>query len=366
MSSLLDRDLLRLHWQKNRALRALPCVLPIACCLAAGIRYGNPQAGMVAASGAFSVGFGAFQMLGTSRAATMLGATLGMAVSALGGSLVGHRGSPGTILNAAWAGFGGGMLLSLGPGASWVGQKWAIVAIVASGYPTGTFGEAFARSGMILAGGALQTLFMLAVWRLRFPAGELDHDPFQGFLPGVRTLWDNLTMRSEFFRYALRLGLTLGLAAELARWWRLPNGYWVPMTALLVLKPDFQQTFRRGVERVLGTFAGAALASLLVHALRLDHVTMGALIVFFAWLGYTLINVNYAVYAVFLTAYIVFLLDFGGLTPALVVTHRTLNTALGGGVALLAYATVLLARKAKKEAPGTNNPKPQATAGSSM
>ena len=140
----------------------------------------------------------------------------------------------------------------------------------------------------------------------------------------------------------MRQGATLGLGAELARLLVLPNGYWVPMTALLVLKPDFRQTFHRGLERVVGTLAGAALASLLVHAIHLDPFTMGCLIVFFAWLGYTLVNVNYAVYAVFLTAYIVFLLDFGGLTPAVVVTHRALNTALGGGLALLSYVTVLL------------------------
>ena len=348
MASLLDQDLLRLHWQKNRALRALPCVVPIACCLGAGVHYGSPLAGMVAASGAFSVGFGAFQNLGKSRVATMLGATLGMAVSTLGGSLVGHRGSPGTILNAAWAGFGGGMLLSLGPGSSWVGQQWAIVAIVASGYPVG-MELAFGRAELILAGGVLQTLFMLGVWRLRFPAGESEEDPFEGFLPAVRTLRANLTPRAETFRYAVRQGATLGLGAELARLLVLPNGYWVPMTALLVLKPDFRQTFRRGLERVVGTLAGAALATLLVHTVHLDPLTMGGLIVFFAWLGYTLVNVNYAVFAVFLTAYIVFLLDFGGLTPAVVVTHRALNTALGGGLALLSYVTVLIGRRRESE-----------------
>ena len=344
MNPLLDRDLLRLHWQKHRALRALPCAVPIACCLGLGIYHGRPLAGMVAASGAFSIGFGAFQTLGRSRVATMLGATFGMGVSALGGSLVGHRGSPGTILNAAWAGFGGGMLLALGPGSSWVGQQWGIVAIVASGYPVG-MEEALGRAGLIFAGGALQTLFMVGVWRLRYPAGESEQDPFQGFLPAVRTLWENLTPRAETFRYAVRQGATLGLGAELARLLALPNGYWVPMTALLVLKPDFRQTFRRGLERVVGTLAGAGLATLLVHTLHLNPYTMGFLIVLFAWLGYALVNVNYAVYAVFLTAYIVFLLDFGGLTPVAVVMHRAVNTALGGGLALLSYVTVLIGRR---------------------
>ena len=37
-----------------------------------------------------------------------------------------------------------------------------------------------------------------------------------------------------------------------------------------------------------------------------------------------------------------FLLDFGGLSTSVVVARRTVNTALGGGLALLSYATVLL------------------------
>jgi hypothetical protein len=268
-----------------------------------------------------------------------------MAVSALGGSLVGHSGSPGTIVNAALAGFGGGMLLALGPGSSWIGQQCAILAIVASGYPVG-FDASLVRALLILAGGGLQTLFMLAVWRLRFPAGDLtEDDPFEGFLPALRTLRANLTTHSDVLRFAVRQGLTLAAAAELARPTGLPNGYWVPMTALLVLKPDFRQTFRRGVERVAGTLAGAALATLLVHSLRLDQATTGALIVLFAWLGYTLINVNYAIYAIFLTTYIVFLLDFGGLSAGVVVTHRAFNTALGGCLALLSYATMLIRRQ---------------------
>ena len=339
----LFQDLLTWQWQKRRAVRAIPCVFTIAVCLAVGLILGRPDGGMVAAGGAMSVGFGAFQFLGQSRRAPMLWSTLGMAVSALGGSVVGHAG-PGWLFNGAWAGFGAGLLLALGPGASWIGQQCAIVALVASGYPAGAE-VALARAALILAGGGLQTVVMVGVWKLRFPAtNPAEKDPFEGGRPALRTLWNALTPSSAAFHYAVRLSATLTAATAVQHFSALPNGYWVPMTALIVLKPDFQQTFFRGVERVIGTVVGAGLATLLVHALRLDLATIGMLVVMFAWLGYTLINVNYAVYAVFLTAYIVFLLDFGGLSTHVVALHRTVNTALGGGLALLSYATLLLSR----------------------
>ena len=93
-----------------------------------------------------------------------------------------------------------------------------------------------------------------------------------------------------------------------------------------------------------GTIVGATLATLLVRTFRLDPVAIASLIALFAWLAYSLVNVNYGLFAIFLTAYIVFLLDFAGLSTQVVVAHRTLNTALGGGLALLSYSTVLLRR----------------------
>ena len=73
-------------------------------------------------------------------------------------------------------------------------------------------------------------------------------------------------------------------------------------------------------------------------------MTVALFIALFAWLAYSLVNVNYGLFAIFLTAYIVFLLDFAGLSARVVVAHRTLNTVLGGGLALLSYSTVLLRR----------------------
>ena len=339
---MLNRLPASFQWPQHRARAALPCMISIAVCLAAGLFWGNSLAGMVAASGAFSVGMGSFQLLGRSRVAPMMWATLGMAVSTLGGSLIGHAGVAGTIFNAAWAGFGGGMLLALGTGAWWIGLQCGIFAIVAGGYPVG--GElAATRAVFILAGGLLQTLFMTGYWRLRATIHpEEAQDPFPGFPSALPVLWGALRERGEVFQYAIRQALTLAVAAELARYLDLANGYWVPMTVLIVLKPGFKETIQRGLERVAGTLLGAALATLLVHTFKLEPVTMAVLVVLFAWFSYALLNVNYALFAIGLTGYIVFLLDFGGLSTQAVVARRTVNTALGGGLALLSYCTVLL------------------------
>jgi hypothetical protein len=342
-------EVTRLHWTQWRARQSLPCVLTIAIALAAGIAAGRPAVGMIAASGAMSVGFGAFQRLGRSRVAPMLWASIGMSVSAMGGSFVGHSG-PGAMFNAFVAGFGGGLLLEVSPGAGWVGLQCGIAALVASGYPAGA-GLAFSRALLILAGGLAQTGVVFLFWRLGAVGRvKVDADPYPGVAKMLSILRNILVHRDTAFRFSARRGLTLAVGAGIAHYAHLPNGYWAPMTALLVLRTDFQQTFHRGVARVVGTLAGAVLANALVVELRPGLVTVAALVALFAWLGYSLINVNYGVFAICLTSYIVFLLAVAGLPPHEVIAHRSLNTALGGALALLSYAYLLLPGKPKAAA----------------
>jgi hypothetical protein len=72
----------------------------------------------------------------------------------------------------------------------------------------------------------------------------------------------NLTLGSIACRHAIRLAVAATVALALARALRLPHGYWVPLTALWLLRPDFGSTFTRGVQRYAGTTAGAVLATL--------------------------------------------------------------------------------------------------------
>ncbi len=56
--------------------------------------------------------------------------------------------------------------------------------------------------------------------------------------------------------------------------------------------------------------------------------------VLFAWLAYATLNVNYAIFAVFITGYIVFMLSLAQMPGAEIAHRRVLCTALGGAIAL--------------------------------
>src|SRR5438270_10192654 len=151
------RDTLTVNWAASRAWTSLPCTVAIALALVAGLAFGRPIIGMMAASGAMSVGFGSFQRLGRSRYAPMLWASIGMAVCTASGSLA-SRHPIGLALNAAAVGLLYGLMTAVSGGSAWISLQCAIFALVATGYPAAPTMVA-ERALLILGGGLLQLLF---------------------------------------------------------------------------------------------------------------------------------------------------------------------------------------------------------------
>jgi hypothetical protein len=78
------------NWN-NQTFRAdLILILPIAVCLGIGLWLHHPAAGMIAAVGAMTVGFGAKQSIDESRLLPMLFVSFGMAFAAFLGVVIGH------------------------------------------------------------------------------------------------------------------------------------------------------------------------------------------------------------------------------------------------------------------------------------
>ena len=150
----------------------------------------------------------------------------------------------------------------------------------------------------------------------------------------------NLTLQSSAFRHALRLGIALALATALYQVFHLPveRGYWIPLTVVLVLRSDFITTFTRGIARLVGTTLGAVLTTLLVVFLMPTKPVLVAIITIAAYLMYSTLFANYAIFSVAITMAVVFLLSFT--TPQTVMTaaNRAIDTAIGGVLALLIYA----------------------------
>jgi uncharacterized membrane protein YccC len=154
----------------------------------------------------------------------------------------------------------------------------------------------------------------------------------------LATLRANLTLRSGFAQHGIRLAVVLGIATLAAHVLPLGRGYWIALTAAIVLRNDFQSTFTRGVARVIGTLAGAVVASIVAYVVHPYPPTLVVLAIAFAFGAFVLFNVNYALFTMSITGYVIFLLALGGLPEHSALVSRVEETLLGGALALAAYA----------------------------
>jgi uncharacterized membrane protein YccC len=333
----LARTILKVDWPKFHPRAALRCTPAILLPLVVGILLDHPRQGSMMAAGAFGVGFGSFQELYRSRKAPMLYASLGICVSSWIGTLVGFSRIGSVLLTSAWAFLYGG-ISALSPGASWVALQCVIWLIISTAYPA-SGSHALQRGVFMLLGGLLQTLFVVGFWKLE----RVETPAFGGVGPqeaetSIQGIANSFHPESHSGAYAVRAAVTMAAAASLCWWLQVENGYWIPMTAAIVMKPDFRQTYERGLARIAGTLVGAVVASLIAAHLRHAPGVYATLITLFAFLFHSIVFANYAVYSVCVTSYVVFLLAFSGLQENIVVEHRVINTLLGGVLAFLAHA----------------------------
>ncbi len=328
-------------------------VIPMAICLVLGLWLGHPGGGLIAAGGAFTVGFGAKQHIDESHTLPMILVSLGIGAATFIGMVAGHTNFI-LVLLTAGAGFAYGMLSLRQAGVSWVGQQSVVFLLVASAFPFSPRAAAV-RSGLVMAGGALQiitsSILLSVLQQLRkdlLSVASYLRAEHQALRSSVEQAARALVKRSDppsALPYALRLAVTLGVSTEIYRHFGFANGYWIPMTALLVLRPGLTDTANRAIARTVGTLAGAMLASFALAHLTPAPPTLCLLTLLFAWLSYSLNNVNYGLFTLCLTAYIVNLLALGSLPGKQVAYHRAISTIIGGTLALTVRLLVIRYRK---------------------
>ncbi len=344
------------HWDLASFRSDWVFALAVALCLGVGLVLGHPAAGMIAAGGAMTAGFGGKHNIDGTPLLPILFVSFGMAASTFVGMVAGHSSWTLTLI-AALFGFGYGMLSKREAAYGWVGQQCVVTLLVASAFPFSPR-DAAIRALLIFAGGIVQLLFTTVLLRafrqlgghilqlaryVREEEAALRHT----YLSAVLSL-RHRQLRDSALPYALRLALVLTLSTEIYRQLHFASVYWIPMTALLVLRPGIADTASRAVARTLGTLAGAALSSALLAHVHLQPTGLAALVLLFTWLSYSLLNVNYALFSVCLTSYIVFLLSLNDV-PGKEIAHRRFVCTLLGGIIALSVRLLVIRYRRKQD-----------------
>jgi uncharacterized membrane protein YccC len=99
---------------------------------------------------------------------------------------------------------------------------------------------------------------------------------FQGI---SKKLLHEANLESLGFRRALRSAIVVFLSVIICHIFSLTQGYWVTMTAVIVVQTTVGATLRKSCQRFLGTLLGVAIASFLL--LWIHHRFLIELLVLF-------------------------------------------------------------------------------------
>lgn len=152
-----------------------------------------------------------------------------------------------------------------------------------------------------------------------------------------QTLRANISWQSPGARHSLRAAGTIAVATALGFLWPGDHGYWLPLTAWIVLRPDFAGTVGRGIERTLATTLGVFLTTLL--ALVVDDRSMwaAATVAVFAAVAYLVMPVSFFVFSLMVAGFAVFQIDLIDAASIDAAIERGVATLIGGSLAILLY-----------------------------
>ncbi|WP_327351052.1 FUSC family protein [Streptomyces sp. NBC_01304] len=154
----------------------------------------------------------------------------------------------------------------------------------------------------------------------------------------VRTVRGQLHRDSPVLRHALRATVVVVVGDLIGRALPFGHSYWVPLVALLIMRPGFSQTYSRASARLGGTLVGLIVAGTIVQLAHpgplvagIMSVICGGLILLFMYTGYAPVQAA-------ASGYTVFTLGMAGVGLDQSVPARLVLTLIGGCLAMLAYA----------------------------
>tara|TARA_R110002050_G_scaffold279997_1_gene426824 strand:- start:350 stop:1411 length:1062 start_codon:yes stop_codon:yes gene_type:complete len=142
------------------------------------------------------------------------------------------------------------------------------------------------------------------------------------------------------FRHSLRLTIAIVFTYLLGYTLEIQNAYWIMLTVIVIMRPNYGLTKERSKDRVLGTIIGAIIAFCIV-LLTQNEIVYAVLAFISLVLSFSLIQQNYKSAAAFVTISIIFLYSFINPNAFEVIQYRILDTVIGAIIAVVANYIIL-------------------------
>ncbi|TYC17183.1 hypothetical protein ES677_02525 [Bizionia gelidisalsuginis] len=150
----------------------------------------------------------------------------------------------------------------------------------------------------------------------------------------------NFSLKSPMFRHALRIAVAIVFGFAVGSVLGVKNAYWIALTIIVIMRPNYGLTKERSKNRIIGTLIGAVIASAIVIITENTTVYMVLAIISLTF-AFSLIQQSYKAGAAFITLTIVFVYALMDPNAFEVIQYRVIDTILGAGIAVLANYALL-------------------------
>lgn len=151
----------------------------------------------------------------------------------------------------------------------------------------------------------------------------------------INVIIQNLSLNSNLFRHALRFTVAMLFAFMLGTVLDIHNTYWILLTIIVIIRPNYGLTKERSKDRVLGTLIGAAVAFSIVLITQ-NVIIYGVLAIISLTLSFALLQQNYKSAAALITINIIFVYSLINPNAFEVIQYRVMDTIIGAIIAIVA------------------------------
>ncbi|WP_414652539.1 FUSC family protein [Gelidibacter sp.] len=155
----------------------------------------------------------------------------------------------------------------------------------------------------------------------------------------LNVIFQNFSWNSTLFRHALRFTVAIIFAFTLGTLLDIRNTYWILLTIIVIMRPNYGLTKERSKDRIIGTLIGAAIAIGIV-LLTQNVIIYATLAIISLTLAFSLIQQNFKSAAALITINIIFVYSLINPDAFQVIQYRVIDTIIGAGIAVIANYTL--------------------------
>ncbi|HIB38272.1 FUSC family protein [Mesonia sp.] len=173
---------------------------------------------------------------------------------------------------------------------------------------------------------------------------SLGHKKIEQFITptdySFRILKENFSISSTIFRHSLRLSILMIVGILIGHFFHLQNSYWILLTIVVIMRPNYGLTKERSKQRIIGTVIGGILALGIVLLIENQwvYVVCGVISLI---LAFSMLQKNYVGAATFITLMVVFLYALIQPNAINVVQFRIIDTIIGAVLAIIGNKFIL-------------------------